>query len=364
MLARYFLYTFLWVFMLSLIILTLIFQTADFFAVLWPFITNYSFNLPSLWRLSFYNLPQSLYTALPFAQFFALVYTADRFMQSRELTAAYTLGFSPLRIFAPWLLLAVFLGGFRFALMQYGVIPFNTERAALTANVDNGRNIANMSWHADNFFFTAASYNAYSRIFRDITIVEFDAGYQLRRRIDADRAVWDDDKGRLTLYDVRIIDMGVEPSASFEPILIYGQAVDPDLMLRISTDRSLLTLGQLQETIALYKSTGVNYAGVTLEYQRRVLAAAAPLVIGLMVFVIAGSGRLYSFRPNFVLALVFIVMFYGAAAAAGSLYTARIIDGSTAFCLPYMAFSVIMIMYYVGRKNLTAKILRKKGVGS
>ncbi len=269
-------------------------------------------------------LPRCVSMSLAPALLFSAAYSFGSLRTSNELIVIHGSGVSLASFSVPVLLLAglVSLAGFLFE--DRVALPSLREKNSL-ARVLLGQKVtlnnaeiallnrrAGVVWTADYFDNTEKSLSGVSAVRRD-------GDGRFVERVDARRAVWDEDRDRWNFQEARIWSRG--SGGGIEEIFQTRWSSEhysepPASFRRGRKNLDELTVFEAREYVRFLKSAGLPYAGGMAEYYERYAFGLTPLVVTLLS--IGAGGRL---RKNIVLSSLLISL-----ASATVYYVTRMVS--------------------------------------
>lgn len=158
----------------------------------------------------FYTFPLFLSQILPFATLLAALITLGVLARNNEVVAMKAHGVSTYRIMVPLLALAAAVTAFLFVCNET-VVPYAARKAnyVWSVKIRHGEKRAffklNKIWYrGENIIYNIRLLEPKKDILEGVTIYYFDEAFNLRQRIDARKAQWNN--GGWTFYDVAIRD--------------------------------------------------------------------------------------------------------------------------------------------------------------
>lgn len=254
----------------------------------------------------------------PLMVFIATVFFTSRMAARTEIVAMLSSGISFGRLLVPYFMGAIIIGGVMFGLVGWVLPKANRIRNAFEQKYVkdefyyDGRNVHIKV--APHVYAYLESYNVTSKTGNKFTLETVD-GNQLKRKLTADRIVWQPDKNKWALKDYRVRTLD-----SLGESLTYGAELDTLINLRpkdFESDYNLFetfTLGELNDYIDLLKSRGADGLEVYLieKYTRFTQPFAILILTAIGVIVSARKSRQgvgLQIALGFALAFIYILFF-------------------------------------------------------
>lgn len=254
----------------------------------------------------------------PLMVFIATVFFTSRMAARTEIVAMLSSGISFGRLLVPYFMGAIIIGGVMFGLVGWVLPKANRIRNAFEQKYVkdefyyDGRNVHIKV--APHVYAYLESYSVASKTGNKFTLETVD-GNQLKKKLTADRIVWQPDKNKWALKDYRVRTLD-----SLGESLTYGAELDTLINLRpkdFESDYNLFetfTLGELNDYIDLLKSRGADGLEVYLieKYTRFTQPFAILILTAIGVIVSARKSRQgvgLQIALGFALAFIYILFF-------------------------------------------------------
>jgi len=209
-LRRYFLREFIKYFLIFLICFTAIAIIIEFFDKS-PEFYEHNVSIPVILQYLLLQVPGFIIYALPFASLFSILLTIGMAGRWREVIVIKASGYSSRRLFSFFLIIGLILT-LSSLILGESIVPLCTRKA-----MDIRRNKVlkqpRMIIHGERAMWVKGLNNSLIRIdgfiedmnmILRMSIFEFDESFNLKRRIEADRAFWSNDQW--VLINVRVFD--------------------------------------------------------------------------------------------------------------------------------------------------------------
>jgi lipopolysaccharide export system permease protein len=206
-LRRYICWEFLKILLLSMSAFILIYLVVDFFSQMDTFLKHKA--PPILVFLYYlYQVPGIGLQIFPLGILMATLLALGIFSRNNEITAMKASGISLYRITFPLLILGILASGLSFVANEL-IVPFSKRQADDILSTEIRKKprktfIRNYKvWYRSrNAIYNFQVFNPENDTLEGITLFEFDDSFKLKRRIDAERALWREN--RWHFYDVTI----------------------------------------------------------------------------------------------------------------------------------------------------------------
>ena len=292
------------VFLAMLLLCVVLFELVYFFQQLTRYLDDEQLRAVNYLQVLRLYIPLAISYSLPFALLFALVITLAALYDNQEMTVIHSGGISLFRFSLPVLVFGtlVSLGTFYFDNFvvtrserlrnEYFQRVFQRERVirsdVVVAIANEGKRL-----------YIANSFDAEFQELGELSIVDKDASGYVRRRIDAVRAIWDNEQELWGLQQVRIFDYEQDGQ-----IRERQQAIltDPKLNEPVQSfaTQSLpieeMTLGVAYEYLNSLKRRKLPYLDTAVSFHQRFAFPFTPLIIALI-----GLAMVSRFRQNTLL---------------------------------------------------------------
>ena len=216
-------------------------------------------------------IPEIVRLTSPLALFISAVFLTGRLSQKLEIASLQTAGVSLYRLLLPFVLVGVFVTGFRFWFNGWIVPQTNRTRIAFeqdyTKDAASGAEYANI--HRQNSPGSIISVNFYERNSKTATAVTFQSYTKdgvMVERIDADRMTWIDSLSVWRLLNPVIVSF--QEDGQFERWEVVRLdttlSIRPRDLARTSGDVEAMTIGEARDYLDTLKRTGANRIGQSL----------------------------------------------------------------------------------------------------
>ncbi|MEW5817295.1 MAG: LptF/LptG family permease [Spirochaetota bacterium] len=307
---------FLPVFILAVLFFVLILQLVDIFANLWRYL-NQNVGLLEITKAALLYVPKCVSFSIPIALLFSIAFTLGTYYANNELISVFGSGISLLGLVLPLIVVGLLMSGLGFIFNEKIVIDTYRKKNNLTSELLKllpSYSNANVTVLSENnrVIYQADYYNDTSKTLSGLLILELDADRNLVKRIDADKAVWENNAWRLqncrifTWNDDHTYLMQVE-QFSFSQENFNER---PETFRKTIRNVEELKVEEAREWIVSLKHAGLPFRGALTEYYKRFSFALTPFIVS--IFSCAVGGR---FKKNILLmsllsSLVLSVIYY------------------------------------------------------
>lgn len=301
-LQRYLIASFLPSFLGGLALFVIILQIMELLPNIAKYI-NSDASVLDVTKMMAYYLPKCVSYALPLAIMFGVCFSLGSMYAKNELVAIFNSGISLYSFTAPLLAIGMLLSVSFFFFEDRVVIDTfrmknETYRKIMKQNLTANNSEITIMSHNGAIVYQANFYNASEKSLQGLIIVERDAQGSFRSRLNAERAVWENDGW--TLQRVRRYYWKSDGSSlTDESLPSYRQAnldEPPDTFAKSRTSIEEMKVPEAQRYIAHLKRAGFPYNGEEAEYYKRFAFALTPLIVILISITLGGR-----FRKNILL---------------------------------------------------------------
>jgi lipopolysaccharide export system permease protein len=262
--------------------LSLIVSFGELFSLLWKFLARDA----SFWSvLTWVGLGASKHIteALPVAFLFAVVFILSDLHANRELESIFSAGISLQRFLLPLILFSLVLCATEFVMTEYAAIPSLRQRNALQAAILKESNqktsIPGLITEQGRFVYTFRYWDSKNLKLYDISVLERDSHSDIKRKISAPQATWDNGVWRFENAETYEKE-GNSWKYSHRPVLKDSLLNEPPKSFeRPTMDVRMLNSAELNEHIAFLAHSGLPTADAEVERQRRFSFSLTPLIV-------------------------------------------------------------------------------------
>ncbi len=247
-------------FLSSLLVLSII---VDFFEKIRMFLSNDA-TIDQVLRYFIFALPMLISIIAPAALLIATLTTFGSLSLHHEITALKANGISIFRASLPMLLVALVFSGLYFSFNEF-VTPRANERADRIIRVEVQKNqplgafTHNELWYRGKAgIYNFRLFEPQSKTIHGVTISQFDAAFNLTRRLDVRRAAWENNQWHF--YDLMITRFiaGQSPVIERRDELIFDLPEKPEDFLKLQKSADKMGYFELKKYIDRIKSEGYD----------------------------------------------------------------------------------------------------------
>jgi len=312
--------------------------------------TYVTYNV-SAWNVTVLTLmyfPQAILFTIGPSFLFAVTYFLSMLHANNEIIAILNSTIKYSDVIKPIIITGVAISAFFFVFSETVCIPATSNKQAMYETVTTGRDKLENSYNVSISDMTK-SYMVYAESYihsnRTLYNVSFISGEDGIRRINADYAVWDQDRESWIFYEVNVYDEGVK---FYDMLEVKELELTPDMFRNLSDDVSTMPLGKAGRYVRQMRMIDIDkYYEMASSYWDRILNCLTPLVM-----IIIACSMNYRYKKN-VLFLSIII----SVATAVVYYVVRlmtVIMASQGIIAPAMGtlvpFIVIIMLSMIARK--------------
>ena len=274
--------------LITLLLCTLMLVSVNLFMNLDSYV-NSELGFFTIFKLTLLYTPEALIFALAPSLLFASTYHLSQMQANNELISIYNAGISYRKIIIPILFLGLVFSLLQFAFTEMVAIPasrdskvMQDELFGLRSTFDN-RNIT-LSDPEQRFVVHASHYNDNTKTIRDLTLILQDETGQLKSRIDATSASWDEGLGIWTFFDVVTHDLDpVNQSVASKrdtSVVIENFDLEPSYFRNISSDIKTMELfAAVKYLERIHLLNPKLWYETATDFANRVLGSLTPLIL-------------------------------------------------------------------------------------
>jgi lipopolysaccharide export system permease protein len=254
-------------------------------------------------KMMLFYLPKCVSYALPIAILFAVSFSLGSMYAKNELIAVLNSGISLYSFTIPLVAIGILLSFSSFFFEDRVVIDSfriknETYRKIMKQSVSANNNEITVMSHNGDIVYQVAFYNAAEKSLQGIVVVERDAAGAFVSRINAERAVWENEAW--TFQRVRRYYWKPDKSSVTDAYLpAYQQPnldEEPDTFSKSRMSIEEMKIPDAKKYIAQLKRAGFPYNGEEAEYYKRFAFALTPLIVILISITMGGR-----FKKNILL---------------------------------------------------------------
>ncbi len=280
----------------------LILVMADIFTNLWKYL-NRDIGFFQAFYVSILYAPRALSFALPIGSMFAAAFALGNLGSRNELIAVFGAGVSLWRFVIPIMVWAVLLSLGGYMLEDRVAIPLMRERSQVSKELlgmqdSRSRSRAVAIARGGRVVYYADYYNDESRTLTGVTVIEMRPDGGFLKRIDAERATWDD-SGTWLLEAVRVFRDDGTKNIIQERYERYREPLideSPETFQLDTRELDEMTSAEARQWINTQKRVGLPYKALQAEYYQRFTMSLTPFLV--VFFAAALGGR---FKRNVLL---------------------------------------------------------------
>jgi len=311
-------------FLVALLFFVMILQIVDVFAYVWRYITL-GVPLIQIALVQLYYLPKCISYALSPSLLFAVAFTLGSLYANNELISVFGSGISLYRLVLPLIVFGAVLSVGAFFFEERVVIDTFREKNELSEDLLRQRkSLSNTNVtviNAENrLIYHADYYNDTAKTLRSVIIIERDADGSVLRRIDAEQAVWKDDRwelqrARAFTWD----DTGVFRESYSERLTDPKIAEPPETFRRVVYSIDQMHIDEARAWIESLRRAGLPYREQLTDFYKRYSFALTPLIVALISSAIGGRFKKNILLMSLLLSLIISVLYYVAQMVTGIL---------------------------------------------
>ncbi|MDC7222233.1 MAG: LptF/LptG family permease [Spirochaetales bacterium] len=276
------------VFLVALTFFVMVLQLLDIFNNLWKFLNN-EVPLGTVFLIALYYIPKCVSYVLPVTILFSVTYTLGNYFANNELIAILNSGISLFRLSLPILFLGLFVSLGSFVFDQYVVIDTyrlkNEMTQELTGKKENYNNSqVTILTEGGERIYHAVFYNDNSQELSKPLVLERDEEGRLIRRIEAERASWEEDHwefSRVRIYE----NFSREEAPELTSLELFTDPVlneEPATFRRDLRNVEEMSLRDARAWILSQMKAGLPYKEALTDYYQRYSFALTSFIVTLI----------------------------------------------------------------------------------
>jgi len=278
---------FIIIFLLSVCTFNVIYLVIDFFQSVDKLLEH---SAPLRLVLWYYLLKTPIITfqTLPLAVLLSTLVTLGILSRHMEITAMKASGISLYRITRPVILISLAIAFINFFGNEY-LSPYSFRKSQYIMDVDvlrrnhraSFKNL-NIWYRDDSSIYNFQAFDPEHNTLKGITIYLFGPDFQLRERVDAHDAVWEED--RWTLKDVTIRRFHGRESMTVETHRqkVFAMNITPETLRKVEKDMEEMGYGELKRYVRRLQKAGYDATKYVVDLQ---IKLSFPFVNLIMVFI-------------------------------------------------------------------------------
>jgi LPS export ABC transporter permease LptG len=335
-LDKYVIRGFLKYFLLVLSSFVVIFIVFTFFELLDDIVSN-QINLAIVFNYFRYLLPQIIFYMIPMSVLVAVLVNFGVLTRTSQIIAMKASGVSLYRLSASIMVVAVLLSGLSFAMQEY-VLPGCNQKQDALRDIIKARNPQTYLHPGRKWMmgeqariFNYSFFDEDRNLFGDLSVFEFDPGtFEIKRRVYAARAVWDDNQGNWMLEDgwsqgFRDQRAVFSEFTRFERERFPEIGEDPRYFKKEVKQSTQMSYRELQRYIDDLKQSGFDVVRLTVALHKKLSFPLISLIMCMIAipfsFSIGKRGSLYGVGVSVMIGITYWVMleFFEQVGGAGKL---------------------------------------------
>lgn len=343
---------------LGVLFFSLMLVLADIFANLWRYL-NKEIPFSRAMLVSLLYGPKAFSYALPIGAMFAAAFSLGTLGARNELIAVFGSGVPLFRFVVPILVIAMFLsvGGYFFE--DRVVIPLLKSRNTLSKELlgiqdSNSRSQAVAISQEGRVVYYADYYNAETQVLTGITIVIQDIEGDFKKRIDAERGIWDSEKNSWLLESCRVFTEEKEGEIVQEYHAQYEDewVVEEPATFRLDT-REIEEMNDAEARlwIETQKRGGFPYKAHQAKLYQRYSIALTPFLVVLFAGALGGRFKRNILLMSLLVSLGLAAGWYIVRMVSTLLSELGLVDPLPGAVVPYLVFLAFGIWFFRSAKS-------------
>ncbi|MCH7760429.1 LPS export ABC transporter permease LptG [candidate division TA06 bacterium] len=344
-LDRYLLQEFLKVLLYSLFAFIFIYITVDLFEDIARFIDK-KVGLFTIFRLYLYQIPFITVLIVPVAALLSCFFTVGVLARRNELSAILTSGVSLNRTLFPLFLFGLLLSLLIFFLEDV-IVPYGNQKKRRIERVEIDKRPPTNPYYKRDFNYLGAEgrviraqlFDGGKKELVKVTFFEFRDESSLRKRIDAEKAVWTEEgwifqKGVMRTFD----EAGEEDLLSFEELPQPQLEETPEDFSREEKEPEEMSFRELKRYISKKRRGGEEVGKERVDLHTKFSFPLANLIVILFGAPLAARIRKGGIAFGFVLSLTICFFYWGLLQTARSLGHSGYVPPALAAWFPNLLF--------------------------
>jgi len=319
----------------------------DLFRNLDTYVT-YNVTAWNVFVLTIMYFPQAILFTIGPSFLFAVTYFLSMLHANNEIIAILNSSIKYSDIIRPIIITGIAISVFFFLFNEGACIPATSNKQAMFETVTTGKDQTENSYNVSISDMTK-SYMVYAESYINSTKtlynVSFISGKDGIRRINADYAVWDQERCSWIFYEVNIYDDGVQ---YYDILEVKELELTPDMFRNLSDDVTTMPLGQAGRYVRQMRMIDIEkYYEMASSYWDRILNCLTPLVM-----IIIACSMNYRYKKNVLFLSIIIsvataVVYYVVRMMTQIMASQGIIAPAMGTLVPFM---VIILLSLAARK--------------
>ncbi len=349
--------TFLQLLLTTVALLTFIMLLFDVFSNLESYLQA-DVSLGSIIYATLMFIPEAISFTLPPAALFATTYMLSMMYAHNEMIVLANSGFSFTRIITPMIIIALLLSSLFFLFNEQITRKFNVMKSEYTETILDTSDSALFSKiiltdENGEYIVYARRFNENDSSFSTLSLFLLNGTGQIEKRLDADRATYENEiwvGESVHVFDIN--SEGIVSSAYEEEIGLPNFALHPSLISQRSVDINSMNLMAAYEYIqSLKKVHNPAYTGYSVDFYQRITMNLAPLILMMISCATVIPWKKNVLVLSIIVSISIAVIYYVLVLSGTILARQEILQASYALTAPPLILFVLA---------LTALIIRRK----
>ncbi len=331
-------------FFLGVVFFGLILVLGDFFTNSWRYLSR-DIPFSEVMKLSLLYAPKAVGFALPIGSMFAAAFTLGNFGARNELIAVFGAGVPLRRFVLPMLLIAAVVSISGYFLEDRLAIPMMKNRNRISSELlgiqdSKNRSRAVAIANQGRVIYYADYYNDEKTTLTGLTVVILDDEYSFLKRIDAQKAAWQEE-GEWLMEGCRIFHSAADGEIIQESHMQYrdDSVREPPSTFRLDTRKlEEMTSLQARQWITKQRRAGLPYKSMQAEFYQRHTLALTPFLVVLFAGAVGGRFKRNILLMSLLVSLALSSAWYILRMVATLLSELGIVSPLTGAVVPYLAF--------------------------
>ena len=319
----------------------------DLFRNLDTYVT-YNVTAWNVFVLTIMYFPQALLFTIGPSFLFAVTYFLSMLHANNEIIAVLNSSIKYSDIIKPIIISGIAVSAFFFAFNEVVCIPATSNKQAMFETVTTGKDQLENSYNVSisdmtkSYMVYAESYINSSKTLYNVSFISGEDGI---KRIDADYAIWDQERGSWVFYEVNVYNEGVK---FYDMLEVKELEMTPDMFRNLSDDVTTMPLGKAGRYVRQMRMIDIEkYYEMASSYWDRILNCLTPLVM-----VIIACSMNYRYKKNVLFLSIIIsvataVVYYVVRLMTTIMASQGIVGPAMGTLIPFI---VIIILSLIARK--------------
>ena len=303
-------------FIVSVLFFVLVLQLVDIFTYIWRYI-SLEVPLSQILLVQLYYLPKCVSFAVSPSLLFAISFTLGTFYANNELISVFGSGISLYRFVIPFVVFGIILSAAGFFFEENIVISTYKSKNTLSQSLLRQQKSLShpkvtVIGSSHRIIYFSEYYNDSAKTLRSLTVLERDENSEIIMRIDAETAVWKNDKWEL--QNARVFTWNEDRSFFTETDAnIYSRDdinEPPETFRKENRNVEEMRTAEAEAWIENLRKAGLPYREPLTEYYRRYSFALTPLIVAFISCAIGSRFKKNILLMSLLLSLVISVLYY------------------------------------------------------